>query len=104
VLAAAAIKCLGGNFMGRLEPRNDDEAARATAMGFGNLDRVLKLDDLVHSDDVIFCATGITDGDLVRGVRFFGNQARTHSILVHSSGTVRFIESTHRLGARPAGR
>jgi fructose-1,6-bisphosphatase II len=53
---------------------------------------------------VIFCATGITDGDLVRGVRFFGNQARTHSILVHSSGTVRFIESTHRLGARPVGR
>jgi fructose-1,6-bisphosphatase II len=56
------------------------------------------------SDDVIFCATGITDGDLVRGVRFYGNQARTHSIHVHSNGTVRFIESIHRLGARPAGR
>ncbi len=52
VLAAAAIKCLGGNFMGRLEPRNDDEAARAIAMGFGDLDRVLELDDLVRSDDV----------------------------------------------------
>lgn len=104
VLAAAAIKCLGGNFMGRLEPRNEEEASRAEAMGFGNLDRVLELDDLVKSSDVIFCATGITDGDLVRGVRFFGNQARTHSILVHSGGTVRFIESTHRLGARPAGR
>src|SRR5580692_183221 len=104
VLAAAAIKCLGGNFMGRLEPRNQAEAERAVAMGFGDLDRVLQLDDLVISDNVIFCATGITDGDLVRGVRFYGNQARTHSILVHSSGTVRFIESTHRLGARPAGR
>ena len=104
VLAAAAIKCLGGNFMGRLEPRNEEEASRAEAMGFGNLDRVLELDDLVKSSDVIFCATGITDGDLVRGVRFFGNQARTHSIFVHSGGTVRFIESTHRLGARPAGR
>ncbi|MGA8475306.1 MAG: class II fructose-bisphosphatase [Candidatus Cybelea sp.] len=104
VLAAAAIKCLGGNFMGRLEPRNEQEAQRATDMGFGDLDRVLELEDLVRSNDVIFCATGITDGDLVRGVRFFGNQARTHSILVHSSGTVRFIESTHRLGARPAGR
>ena len=90
--------------MGRLEPRNEEEASRAEAMGFGNLDRVLELDDLVKSSDVIFCATGITDGDLVRGVRFFGNQARTHSILVHSGGTVRFIESTHRLGARPAGR
>ena len=104
VLAAAAIKCLGGNFMGRLQPRNQAEAERAIAMGFGDVNRVLELDDLVRSNDVIFCATGITDGDLVRGVRFFGNQARTHSILVHSSGTVRFIESTHRLGARPAGR
>ncbi len=101
VLAAAALKCLGGNLMGRLQPRNDDEAERARAMGFGDLNRVLELDDLVKSDDVIFCATGITDGDLVRGVRFFGNQARTHSILVHSSGTVRFIDSTHRLVARP---
>jgi fructose-1,6-bisphosphatase II len=104
VLAAAAIKCLGGNFMGRLVPRNQEEAERAVQMGFGDLERVLEIDDLVISDDVVFCATGITDGDLVRGVRFFGNQARTHSILVHSSGTVRFIESTHRLGARPAGR
>src|SRR5580692_10797189 len=104
VLAAAAIKCLGGNFMGRLQPRNEEEVRRAQAMGFGDLNRVLELDDLVASNDVIFVATGITDGDLVRGVRFFGNQARTHSILVHSGGTVRFIESTHRLGARPAGR
>ncbi|HVS46056.1 MAG TPA: class II fructose-bisphosphatase [Verrucomicrobiae bacterium] len=101
VLAAAAIKCLGGMFMGRLEPRNAEEAARAKAMGFGDLDRILLLDDLVKSDNVIFCATGITDGDLVRGVRFFGNHARTHSILVHSTGTVRFVETTHRLGARP---
>jgi fructose-1,6-bisphosphatase II len=101
VLAAAALKCLGGNLMGRLQPRNDEEAERARGMGFGDLERVLELDDLVQSDDVIFCATGITDGDLVRGVRFFGNQARTHSILVHSSGTVRFIDSTHRLVARP---
>lgn len=104
VLAAAAIKCLGGNFMGRLEPRNQEEADRAIAMGFGNLDRVLQIDDLVKSNNVTFCATGITDGDLMRGVRFFGNHARTHSILVHASGTVRFIESVHRLGARPSGR
>ncbi|HEY5256969.1 MAG TPA: class II fructose-bisphosphatase [Candidatus Baltobacteraceae bacterium] len=101
VLAAAAIKCLGGMFMGRLQPRHAQEAARAKAMGFGDLDRILMLDDLVKSPNVVFCATGITDGDLVRGVRFFGNHARTHSILVHSSGTVRFVETTHRLGARP---
>lgn len=104
VLAAAAIKCLGGNFMGRLKPRNDEERARAIKMGFGDLDRVLQIDDLVRSDEVVFCATGITDGDLVHGVRFLGNQARTKSILVHAGGTVRFIESVHRLGARPAGR
>ncbi|MBV8148766.1 MAG: class II fructose-bisphosphatase [Candidatus Eremiobacteraeota bacterium] len=104
VLAAAALKCLGGGFMGRLQPRNEQEAQRAVAMGFGDLNRVLQFEDLVRSDNVIFCATGITDGDLVRGVRFYGNQARTHSIHVHSGGTVRFIESIHRLGARPTGR
>jgi len=101
VLAAAALKCMGGNFMGRLEPRNAEEAARAKAMGFGDLDRVLTLDDLVMGEHVVFCATGITDGDLTRGVRFFGNNARTHSIVMHTDGTVRFIESVHRLGARP---
>lgn len=101
VLAAAALKCLGGGFMGRLRPRNDQEAERAKAMGFGDLERVLEIDDLASGENIVFAATGITDGDLVRGVRFFGNNARTHSILMHSqSGTVRFIESVHRLGAR----
>ncbi|HET9029368.1 MAG TPA: class II fructose-bisphosphatase [Candidatus Aquilonibacter sp.] len=104
VLAAAAIKCLGGNFMGRLQPRNEGEAKRAIAMGFGDLNRVLQINDLVKSENVLFCATGITDGDLMQGVRFFGNHARTHSILVHSNGTVRNIESVHRLGARPTAR
>ncbi len=101
VLAAAALKCLGGNFMGKLEFRNDEEVERAKAMGFGSADRLLTIDDLVKGKDVVFCATGITDGDLTRGVRFFGNNARTHSIVMHSDGTVRFIESVHRLSARP---
>jgi len=102
VLAAAALKCLGGGFMGRLQPRNDKEAERAKAMGIGDVDRVLTMDDLVKGENIVFVATGITDGDLVHGVRFFGNQAKTHSICIHSqSGTVRFIESVHRLGARP---
>jgi fructose-1,6-bisphosphatase II len=71
-------------------------------MGFGDLDRVLTMDDLAHGENIVFVATGITDGDLVRGVRFYGNHAKTHSILIHSaSGTVRFIESVHRLGAKP---
>jgi fructose-1,6-bisphosphatase II len=102
VLAAAALKCLGGQFMGKLEFRNNEEIERAKAMGFGELDRVLAIGDLIKGKSLVFCATGITDGDLTRGVRFFGNNARTHSIVMHSDGTVRFIESVHRLGARPA--
>jgi fructose-1,6-bisphosphatase II len=102
VLAATALKCLGGGFQGRLQPRSEEEAERARQMGFGDLDRVLMMDDLAKGDDLAFVATGITDGDLVRGVRFSGNQAKTHSILIHAaSGTVRFIESVHRLGAKP---
>jgi fructose-1,6-bisphosphatase II len=102
VLAAAALKCLGGGFQGRLKPRSEEEAERARAMGFGDLDRVLTMDDLASGSNIVFVATGITDGDLVRAVRLNGNQARTHSILIDSaSGTVRFIESVHRLGAKP---
>ena len=102
VLAAAALKCLGGGFMGRLEPRNDDEIKRAKEMGFDDVTKLLTMDDLVRTDDVSFVATGITDGDLVRGVRFFGNGARTHSIVMNSqAGTVRFVETVHRLRAAP---
>jgi fructose-1,6-bisphosphatase II len=102
VLAAAALRCLGGGFMGRLKPRNDDEVKRAKAMGFDNVDKVLNMDDLVKTDDVTFVATGITDGDLVKGVRFFGNGARTHSIVMNGEArTVRFIKTVHRLRAEP---
>lgn len=102
VLAAAALKCLGGGFQGRIKWRSPEEAARAKEMGFGDLDRVLTNEDLCKGESIVFVATGITDGDLVRGVRFMGNQARTHSILIEgTSGTVRFIESVHRLGAKP---
>ena len=100
VLAAAALRCLGGNFMGRLKPRNEEETKRAMEMGFDDVNRVLKMDDLVKRDDITFVATGITDGDLVRGVRFFGNGARTHSIIMNSrSSTVRFVETVHRFRA-----
>jgi fructose-1,6-bisphosphatase II len=102
VLAAAALKCLGGGFIGRLEPRNDDEIKRAKAMGFDDVTKVLTMDDLVKTADVTFVATGITDGDLCRGVRFFGNGARTHSIIMNSrAGTIRFVETVHRLRAEP---
>ncbi|MDQ6825483.1 MAG: class II fructose-bisphosphatase [Candidatus Eremiobacteraeota bacterium] len=102
VLAAAALRCLGGGFMGRLKPRNEEEVKRAFAMGFDDVNKVLTIDDLVKGDDITFVATGITDGDLVRGVRFFGNGARTHSIIMNSrSSTVRFVETTHRFRAEP---
>lgn len=100
VLAAAALRCLGGNFMGRLKPRNETEIKRALEMGFDDVNRVLTMDDLVKRDDITFVATGITDGDLVKGVRFFGNGARTHSIIMNSrSSTVRFVETVHRFRA-----
>jgi fructose-1,6-bisphosphatase II len=102
VLAAAALRCLGGNFMGRLKPRNEEEIKRALDMGFDDVNKVLTMSDLVKRDDITFVATGITDGDLVRGVRFFGNGARTHSIIMNSrSSTVRFVETVHRFRAEP---
>jgi fructose-1,6-bisphosphatase II len=96
VIAAAAIKCLGGVIQGRLWPRDDEERGKAEAAGY-ELDRVLSTDDLVAGDDVFFAATGITDGDLVKGVRYRGASAVTESIVMRSrTGTVRFIEALHR--------
>ena len=96
VIAACAIKCLGGALQGRLWPRNDDERERTIAAGY-DLDRVLTTDDLVSGEDVFFAATGVTDGDLVKGVRYRGDSATTQSIVMRSrSGTVRLIEALHR--------
>lgn len=96
VVAACAIKCLGGEIQGRLWPRNDDERRRALDMGY-DLERVLTTDDLVSGEDVFFAATGITDGDLLKGVRYRGDSALTQSIVMRSrSGTVRVIDALHR--------
>ena len=96
VIAACALKCLGGNLQGRLWPRNDDERQRAIDAGY-DLDRVLSIDDLVAGDDVFFSATGVTDGELLRGVRFRGDGASTQSLVMRSkSGTIRRIDATHR--------
>jgi fructose-1,6-bisphosphatase II len=96
VIAACAIKCLGGAMQGRLWARNEDERERAIAEGY-DLDKVLTTDDLVSGDDVFFAATGITDGDLIKGVRYRGDTARTESVVMRSrSGTVRIIEAIHR--------
>ena len=102
VLAAAALKCLGGEMQARLWPQSAEEAARAEQMGIRDLKAVLTHNDLARGDDVIFAATGITDGDLLKGVRYFGEQARTHSLVMRAkTGTVRFIEAMHTLERKP---
>ena len=103
VLAAAALKCLGGDMQARLKPMNEEEYARCKAMGLSDPNQVLLLDDLVKGDDVFFAATGITDGELLRGVRYSGqNRAQTHSIALRGkTGTLRFIEAYHQLDRKP---
>jgi len=97
VISAAALKCMGGSLQGRLWPRNEAERSAATAGGH-DLSKVLLLDDLVAGDNCFFAATGITDGDLVRGVHYTPGQAHTQSLVMRSkSGTVRLIEAHHRL-------
>jgi fructose-1,6-bisphosphatase II len=95
VLAACALKCMGGEIQGRLYARNDEEAALAKEMGY-DLQKVLTIDDLVRSEDVFFSITGITDGELVDGVKYFGEGARTQSLVMRArTGTVREITATH---------
>jgi fructose-1,6-bisphosphatase II len=97
VLAACALKCLGGAFYGKLYPRNDDERTRALDAGY-DLDKVLTLDDMVRSNNVFVAATGVTDGELLRGVSLGADRAVTHSLSMRSlSGAVRFIETRHRI-------
>jgi fructose-1,6-bisphosphatase II len=96
VLSAAAIKCMGGRLIGRLWPRDDDERSRAVDAGY-DLDEVLDVERLVSGNDVFFAATGVTDGDLLQGVRYGdGAQATTESLVMRSrSGTVRKVLATH---------
>ncbi|GGC68920.1 class II fructose-bisphosphatase [Hoyosella rhizosphaerae] len=97
IIAAAAMRCLGGTLQGRLAPKDDEERQRALDRGY-DLDQILTTDDLVSGDNVFFVATGITDGDLLRGVRYRAGGATTQSIVMRSkSGTVRMIEAYHRL-------
>jgi fructose-1,6-bisphosphatase II len=95
VLSAAAFKCLGGQFYGKLWPRDDEERRAALEAGY-DLDRVLSLDDLVRGDNTFFAATGVTDGELLHGVRYRRDGARTQSLVMRSkSGTVRTLQATH---------
>ena len=97
IIAACAIKCLGGVIQGRLAPRDDEERQRAIDAGH-DLDRVLSTDDLIKSQNCFFVATGITDGELLQGVRYRAGGVTTHSLVMRSkSGTIRLIESHHQL-------
>jgi fructose-1,6-bisphosphatase II len=98
VISACAVKCMGGALIGRLWPRDDDERRAAADAGY-DLERVLTVDDLVKGDDIFFACTGITDGALVQGVRFFTDGATTESIVMRaSSGTIRVVRGEHRAG------
>jgi fructose-1,6-bisphosphatase II len=97
ITAACALKCLGGMMQAKLWPRDDDEKQKALAAGH-DLSRVLTTEDLVRGDNAFFVATGVTGGDLLRGVRYREGGAYTQSIVMRSkSGTVRVIDSYHRL-------
>jgi fructose-1,6-bisphosphatase II len=102
VISAAAMQCLGGDFQGRLKFRNEDEKARALKMGIKDLNKKYSIDELARGS-VMFCATGVTDGHLLKGVKTLpGRQAKTHSIVMRSkTGTIRTIEAHHHLGRKP---
>ncbi|QQY79200.1 fructose-1,6-bisphosphatase II [Keratinibaculum paraultunense] len=101
VIAAAALKCMGGDFQGRLYPMSEKERIRCADMGWTEekLDKLLTMDDLAKGNDIFFAATGISDGDLLKGVVYYGdNLAKTHSVVMRSkTGTIRFIEARHKL-------
>lgn len=101
VLSAVALKCLGGEIQGRLVPQEDSEVERCKKMGI-EVNKVLLMEDLVKGDDAIFAATGVTDGELLRGVQFTGSHGSTHSLVMRAkSGTVRFVDGRHFLNKKP---
>ena len=96
VIAAAALKCLGGEIQGRLKFRNDNEKERAKKMGITDFERKYMINDLCKSDEAMFAATGVTDGTILRGVQFLSHGAKTHSIVMRAkTKTIRLIEAHH---------
>lgn len=101
VIAAVALKCLGGELQGKLIPSNGEEIERCHKMGI-EVNKVLRMEDLVKGDDCIFAATGVTDGELLRGVQFKGSHGTTQSVVMRAkTGTVRFIDGRHYLTKKP---
>lgn len=102
VLAAVALKCLGGEIQGKLIPSNDEEIARCKRMGIDDMEKVFHMEDFVKGNDAIFAASGVTDGELLKGVQFKGSRATTQSIVMRTkSGTVRFVDGSHSLKKKP---
>jgi fructose-1,6-bisphosphatase II len=96
VLTAAALRCLGGEIQARFRYRSPEEKARGAAMGHGDEDRVYTTEELASGENLVFAATGVTGGDLLQGVRFFGGGARTHSlIMAYQTKQVRFVDTVH---------
>lgn len=103
VLGAAALKCLGGDMQARLAPDNEEQARRCLAMGICDINRVLTIEDMVKGDDCMFTCTAITESHLLHGVRFFGGGVRTHSVSMrYKTGTVRFVDTVHKLEDVPS--
>lgn len=101
VIAAAALRSMGGDFQGVLKPRSDDEIERARKMGISDINKIFGIDDLA-SGNVMFCATGVTDGTFLKGVRFTSWGCHTNSIVMRSeSGTIRHIQAEHRFDTKP---
>lgn len=101
VLAAAALKCMGGDMQGRLVFMSNDERDRARKMGIEDFDKIYQCDEMA-AGDVVFAATGVTNGDLLRGIRYYSGGAETHSIVMRSkSRTIRFIEARHSFDFKP---
>ncbi len=98
VLAATGLKCLGGDMQARLVPENDEQVERCHKMGIHDVKQILTIDDMVKGDDCMFTATGITNCDMLHGVKYFGNGCRTHTVSMrYATGTVRFVDAVHTL-------
>jgi fructose-1,6-bisphosphatase II len=96
VITAAALRCLGGEIQARFRYRNDEERARGARMGHGDESRIYRTEDLASGQNLVFAATGVTEGDLLQGVRFFGGGARTHTlVMAYQTKTVRFVDTVH---------
>ena len=97
MISAAAIRCLGGEIQGRIKPRNEEDAERATSMGI-DLSKVYRTEELASGENILVACTGVTGGDLFEGVRLFGGGARTHSLVMsYQTGKIRFVDTVHLL-------